>query len=118
MEKLPKPFQSLPQVALPVTQQDWTDLLPSLIAHFDPIHTELSTFFPTPQMQKIRLQSSSATMDLTSVGLHLQEHSYPAHHTNTVTQQGMAGGSSLCFLRSLSHGQLQQRCLPHILAVC
>lgn len=36
MEKWPEAFQSLPWVTLPVTRQDWTDLLPSLATHFWP----------------------------------------------------------------------------------
>lgn len=54
--------------------------LPSPLT-FDPTHTELSTFFPapqiTPQTLQIRLQASSANADLTSVGLYLQGHFYP-----------------------------------------
>lgn len=84
MEKWPEPFQGLPWVALPVTEQDWTDLLPPSPLIFDPIHTELSTSFPTYQtLLKYRRSDCSppltatASAALTGVGTYLQGHFHP-----------------------------------------
>lgn len=47
---------------------------------FDPIHTEFHILpnSSNSQIPQIRLWSSSANVDLTSVGLHLQGHFYPS----------------------------------------
>lgn len=102
MEKSPEPFQGLPWAALPVTQQDWTDLLPPSPLIFDPIHIELSTSFPTSQiLLKYRKSdhspplSAAANADLTSVGLYLQGHFHP-------------GASSHKHCHSARHGRCLQ----------